>query len=230
MSSEYKMYKTGYRTISDFGPNRYSAVDNPLSYCLGSNMDQRFLHGGASDTYAGQNTKGCQAYLSEYCAEKWDGFCEMASLNTTKIYPNHLEDANCRFGGCLTGMMAGDVLVRNTAAKKYLVSMDGCVKKQEPFDPTVATSPLVSYWVRGTDSNENCSGGGCLTQYGKCMPKYSVDPATVDSDVVMDKLIAKPKIAMDILRGIYYTLKQEGKLNQLKGTKLGRFFDSYNCQ
>jgi hypothetical protein len=203
------MQRNIYRSINSFGPSTTSDSTNPLTYCLNDNIDQRFLHGGNSDMY-GQNSRPCQAFLSDYCAEHWDDFCEVASKNNTTSYPNNM-------GSCSSNNLAntaGDVLVRNTAAKKYLVAMGNCIQKFEPFDPTVADSPMISYWVPD-----------CYNYTYSCSPLYAVDPKTIDDDIVMNKVLSKPYIAIDILANIFNTMSMKGTISQLKGTKLGKFFD-----
>ena len=203
-----------YSSISNFGSNAHSEVNNPLTYCLNNNMDQRFLHGSNADTY-GQHSKGCQLFMSEYCANGWDNFCEAASQNTNSWVPNNMQC--CLLGGDVAcrGLNAGEILIHNTAARKYLVKMLGAKKTYEPFDPNVPTSPLISYWVpdNGCALNNSCS-----------VPVYSVDPNKIDNDKVMDKLLAKPGIAPVILINIYNTMKRQGHLKKLIGTKLGHFY------
>ena len=200
-----------YRSIKSMGPSETSEVDNPLTYCISNTVDTRFLHGGNSDIY-GQHSKPCQAYLSDYCANQWDGFCEYASNNNTISWTNNLNanwDVSCK------GLNAGEILIKNTASKKYLKEMGNCVQKLEPFDPTVANSPMISYWVPGTyDIYSNT-----------CIPVYSVDPKTIDSDIVMDKILSRPIIALDILVNIFNTMTRENTIGQLNGTKLGKFYD-----
>jgi len=201
-----------YSKISGFGSNTYSAVNNPLTYCIGNTMDQRFLHGGASDTL-GQNSRSCQLFMSEYCSDKWDDFCEIASKSTTRHYPNQ-SGSSCSGGGvACAGLTAGESLIRSTAERKYLHIMHGSRKKYEPFDPTVPTSPLISYWV-----SDQCS------QYSSGVPEYRVDGKTIDSDIVMDKILRKPSIAPTILVNIFNTMKRHGDLSTLNGTKLGNYY------
>jgi len=204
-----------YRQISQVGSNAYQPINNPLSYCIDNTLDQRFLHGGSSDTL-GQHSKACQAYLSDYCAENWDDFCELGSSNRSiNQYPNNIQ--GCESVGdtpCL-GLSAGEILIHNTASKKYLVEMIGCEKKFEPFDPNVATSPMISYWVKGE----------CAGERG-CVPIYEVNPLTIDNDIVMNKILNKPIIALGILVNIYNSMKRRGNLVQLKGTRLGNFYSN----
>lgn len=203
-----------YKSVSEFGSNSYSPVNNPLTYCMGQNMDQCFLHGGNARIY-GQHSKPCQQYLSQYCADKWDGFCEFASQNISVMYPDQFSDStNAGVVGC-NGGTAGDALIFNTAARKYLSKMNGAHKKWEPFDPTVATSPMVSYWV--SDYASSTQG----------IPEYSVNSKEIDNDPVMNKILAKPVIAMNILINIYNTMKRYNTISSLKGTRLGNFYNNH---
>ena len=204
-----------YSSISDFGSNAYSPINNPLTYCVNNTMDQRFLHGGHSDIL-GQHSRPCQLFMSEYCADKWYAFCEIASHNKSKSYPNNIE--NCTDSGNISyrDITAGDTLIYNTASRKYLVKMLNAYKKYEPFDPTVPTSPMISYWVSNNCSNA-ISG----------VSEYAVDPDKIDDDIVMDKILMNPIIAMNILINIYNTMKRYGTLSKLKTTKLGRFYNTH---
>lgn len=205
-----------YASISSFGSNAHSQVNNPLTYCLNDNMDQRFLHGSNADSY-GQHSRPCQLFMSEYCSHGWDSYCEAASLNTTTWLPNNMQCCLLRGDVACQDLNAGQVLIRNTASRKYLVKMHGATKKYESFDPNVATSPLISYWVptNGCPMNNSCS-----------VPVYAVDHRTIDNDPVMDKLLGNPKIAPVILINIYNSMKRMGTLKTLKGTKLGKFYNA----
>lgn len=207
--------KSSYAQICKFGANGYSPSTNPISYSIGRNMDQNFLHGSSSYIFTGQDSKNSQLFLSQYCAQGWDGFCEVASKNTTKDFPNQVVSGCSAYN--IQGLSSGDILIRNTAATKYLRSMSGCEKKYEPFDPTVSASPIISQW-KATDDNTS----------KVCIPVYAVDPKEIDNDVVMNKILQKPQIAMDILLNIYNTAKRDGKLSEFQGTKLGNFFKTSN--
>lgn len=204
--------RNNYRQIDSVGQDFYSEVSNPATYCLNDTLSQKFLHGGNSYIY-GQNSQFCQRFWGEYCSQEWDGLCEVASKNTNSTFPN-----NSIFGNIsdrpynYKGLNSGETIIRNTAANKYLVAMGGCVPKYEPFDPTVANSPMIKRWVSSTGQNN-------------CVPMYAVDPKVIDSDVVMDKVLNKPTIALDILINIHNTHKNFlGTHEELKPTKLGKFF------
>lgn len=179
--------------------------NDPLTYCLGNNMSQRFNHGGNADIY-GQNSKPCQAYLSEKCAKKWDGVCEYAYAHTTDDYIN-ANPMSFNEGIDAQGMNSGEILLLNTAQKKYLWKMFNCEAVTEPFDPMVPASPLITTW-RGMN----------------CIPMYAVDPKTIDTDIVMDKLLSKPWIAKNLFANIRNTMLRRGDFYMLKGTKLGGLY------
>ena len=42
----------------------------------------------------------------------------------------------------------------------------------------------------------------------------------------MNKILIKPRIAIDILANIYITMSRNGTINQLSKTKLGKFFEN----
>jgi len=215
------MSRSEYRTISEMVPNTYNHIDNPLTYCIDSTTDQRFLHGGHSDSF-GQHSKPCQEYLSTYCSEKWDKHCEEASMNTSVDIPNNIEHRGLMSGIHQVSMNGGETLLYNTAAKKYLVSMGNCTRKYEYFDPTVATSPLISYWVNDPGG---CTGGKCLfdRQTG-CDPVYGVNPIGLDDDPIMNKILMNPRIARDILVNIFINMRGNGTLKSLSRTKLGHYY------
>ena len=212
------MKRNIYANIKNFGNTNENVsleIEDPLSYCLNWTIDQQLLHGGNSYIY-GQYSKPCQAYLSDYCAEGWDGFCELASQNVNTSYPNQLDHSK----HSTSGMTAGDILIKNTAVKKYMKKMsDKCVQKFEPFDPTVANSPMISYWEPSDEFDIKCGKN--------CDAIYEVDPSTIDDDPVMNKILMKPTIAIDLLKNIFNSMKNNGTLDTIKNTKLGKFFDNY---
>lgn len=197
-----------YKYISQFGSDSQSLVNHPLSYCMGNNLNQRFLHGGHSGTFE-QDSKQCQLYMSQYCSKKWDKFCEIASRNNNISFPNNLQGC-VYYGDKACNSTSGEILIRNTAAEKYLHKMHNSIPRFEPFDPTVANSPLIRYWV---------------TECGYSVSEYVVDPDEIDDDIVMNKILEKPNIAINILINIYNTMKHYGTLSKLKGTKLGDFYN-----
>lgn len=202
-----------YAKIQNFGSSGgIASVDNPLTYSLNNTIDQRFIHGNDIGFVTGQHSKNAQAFLSDYCAQNFDGFCDLASKNQSVSWPNNIGSSNSGGGVACAGLTAGEILIQNTASKKYLVAMANCIQKFEPFDPTVADSPMISTWQPDQYTS------------GSCIPSYAVDPSQIDKDIIMNKILSKPIIAIDILVNIYNTMTRDGSIAKLANTKLGRFF------
>lgn len=205
-----------YRNIQSIGANEPEQINNPISYCTSESADNHFLHGSAASTTDGEYSKPCQTFMAEYCANEWDSICENLSNNPKKGIPN-----NWGVGGnddALRGLTAGEILIHNTAKTKYLVGMINAKPVYKPFDPSVATSPMITYWVPTNDTYSTAAVG-----------VYTIKPekiGTLDNDHVMNKILDKKYIAPALLANIFHTMKREGTLPTLKGTRLGRFFSS----
>lgn len=204
-----------YQKLVTFGSSLVNNLpiynNDPMTLCLGTDINQPFNHGSNGAIY-GQNSPECQIYLSQRCAKNWDGLCEYAvddRLNPPE-YAIRADTLGQGMNGII-GLSPSDILVRNTAMEKYRISMNGgqnCRLKTEQFDPINPSSPYMSYYV------------------GDCVPEFAVDPTNIDSDPVMNKLLDNPKIGMQILKNIYNTMRRKGTLSALKGTRLGNFYES----
>ena len=211
-----------YQNISSFGYHvKGLAVNNPISYCLSNGMDNSFMHGGHAGKILNRSSKPCQSYLSEYCSNNWDEYCELESKNDSRLY-NSINMNQNSLTNVNVGLTAGEVLLYNTASKKYVIRREGtCKLVSTQFDPTVASSPMYTEWVGG----DSCSTGYCGESGADCVPVYGVNPSTINNDPLMNKILDKPSIAIDILKKIYIDMKKEGTLPQLKGTRIGSFFE-----
>jgi hypothetical protein len=193
-----------YRTIGTIGSNLVDYSTNPINYCIGDTVNKSFLN-PTSRNQIGQYTSKCQMFMSDYCAKGWDGICELSSTNTNTSYPNFVGPTIYKLSN--QTLSAGDMLVVNTALKKYISTDSSCDWSYEQFDPMVANSPLVR-----------------KLNYGNSYVYYEVDPKTIDEDIVMDKILMKPEIALDLLVNIYNTMKRKKTLKELNDTKIGKFF------
>lgn len=203
-----------YACISKFGCLNSSQLNNnPLTYCLLDGMESGFLHGGIGNRLLSKDSKQCQQFMSDYCSRNWDDKCEFMS-NDNSVFVGSMAGDNCN--QILRGInfTKGDILIRNTADRKYLVEMSpNCTLVAEPFDPTVSSSPMITWW------KSNCPDQPCVGL-------YKVNPDEIDSDPVMNKILSKPHIAIDILINIYNTMNKDGSYEKLKGTKIYDFFES----
>ncbi len=214
-----------YSTIGNFGSSPYTQT-NPLTYCFVSGLDSGAYHNLGGQNLAGPGNRQCQVFTAAYCAKNWNGICEFASRDEEKgpAVVNMVRPCN----GLLNESTRGEILIRNTAAEKYLRAMSpNCRRDYEPFDPTTAGSPLISTWF---PADNNCGSAANCNGASVCIPVYGVDPSTIDKDPVMNKILAKPSIAMDILVNIYNTAVNNGEIDGLRGTKLYNYFMSPQFQ
>lgn len=203
-----------YQQVANFGAsyNNSNPVFNndPLTMCIGNNPAQRFNHGGNVDSY-GQDSEPCQAYLSQRCAKTWDMPCEIASRQTDRAV------ASVGDGSMMAGFNSGDLMLRNTAMEKYRVSMRSssdstqqCQVKSEPFNTLIPASPILTRYV------------------GDCIGEYAVDPETIESDPVMNKILNKPNAFVSLLNNIRETMIRNGSFGRLAGTRLGAYYGLYS--
>lgn len=176
--------------------------NDPLTYCLGNNLSQRFNHASNAAVY-GQNSKNCQIYLAEKCAKNWDNVCDYAYKNQSEEYTTRADIMGAGHYQ-VQGLTPSDILLLNTAYKKYLIKMHNCEAITEPFDPLVVASPYITHF-RGM----------------YCVPEYAVDPCTINYDPVMNRLLLRPWIAKQLFTNIKNTMIRRGTFCKLKGTRLG---------
>ena len=207
------MIRSNYRKIINFGSNAPNAVNNPVSYAMGDTVDNLFTHGSIAKTIDSPYSRNSQIYMSDKCSKNWDKYCEYASANTSKSYPNMIANSQVYQDFQLT---AGEILVHNTAEKKYRANPD-CNQKCEPYDPLVANSPMICY----TDD------------YCEQPPIYDLTDEqinNVDQDIVMNKILNNPKIGIYILINMFNTMKRKGTLHKLSNKRLGFYFMSEGFQ
>jgi hypothetical protein len=200
------MSRSNYALSKSFGCSMPDPSNNPLSYCvLGANVDNMFLHGGHVKSQNFPFGMNCQAFMSDYCAQGWDDFCEISCASDVTSWPNSIDSKSPQ------GLTQGEMLIRNTVAKKYLSETDGsCKMSVVQFDPLVVNSPKIRFFCNSAE----------------CRPKYEVDPETINQDIVMNKLLNNPYIGKDLLLNIYETMSSKGTLTTLQGTNIGNYFMS----
>jgi len=220
--------RDAYASIGDFAgflnPRVMNPVDpaNPLTYSIIPTYNSLFLHGaGISDMTGRTWGRAVQNFMAEYAAglhplnpnpsSPWDGFCEAYQLlNTDTVWANtavidtQAYTYNMRFLDYKPTQ--GEQLIHNTAERRFLRFLSA-TSYEEPFDYTVANSPKVRYYTQ-------------LYVPGECIVQNLNDPARVEKDCVVRKMLEKPSACFDVLTRIYiaYVMKQQG-LN-ITGTTL----------
>jgi len=216
-----------YSRFGDVGASLNDSVHNPtdpanpLSYCLLPTLGTNFLHGasGSSELWNRTWSRNCQNFMAQYCAfpqgdgetQPWNGFCDaFAELNRDTYWPNTSAIDVVTMNMVYTYMKfqptQGEQLLHNAAERRFL-HFPGVEHHLEPFDPTVANSPLVT-----TYSQLPC---------GYQPVVRNIDYRTIDQDRLMNKVLEHPMPALDVLTRIYLAWRM-GTL-QLTGTRLEAF-------
>ena len=177
--------------------------NDPLTYCVNG---QAFNH-PFGQLALGQSSTPCQVYMATRCAQKWDGVCEYLSSGGANN-DSYRTASLVTTQASTAGLSPGDILLVNTAQKKFLAAMLGpnCSLRTEQFDPINPSSPFISRYV------------------GDCFPVYAVDAQTIDHDPVMNRILDRPWIATPFLTKLRASMERAGSLGSLKGTRLGRFY------
>lgn len=198
---------SNYANISDFGNNSCSEALTPiqeaLSHCLPRHTSHLSYHGSAA-AHSGPHSDDCKSFLAEYCAYKWDKVCD------TLASDKEAHHTNKQINAAGEEMNNAEAHIRKTAGKKYIVGMKHAEKFHRELNP-VSSRPITVTHYRAT---------GNITP----VPVYMVDPKSIDQDPVMQRILESPQVYMDILINIYNSMKQAGKLQSLKGTRLGYFY------
>ena len=217
-----------YRPLNAFAPHvANEASIDPLTYCVPDFLNSQFLHGTTGRTF-GKYNKHCAEFMSQRCSGKWDNLCEVSSRDENVSFPdmtlNHTLESNQK------RLTAGERLIRDSAYYRFKSSVYNCNLFCQPFDPTVANSPQICY-EKGSacvTSDTSCTACSGDVEGGTCLSEYSINPAQIrglDADIVMNKLIQFPWIAPMLLERIYLTMRRTGATRQLKGTRLGSFYE-----
>lgn len=189
------------RQLNNGNNDRFVDKD-PLRICLGADFQE-------SGTIK-RNSKQCQAYLAQHCAESWDNVCEFLSGNEKRGVPNLVSLTGREMHGL--DMPAGVHLVRNAAQYKYSVAAgfhdNYTAINVEPFDYNVPNSPDIVFFTKPPSHIV-----------------FDVPDVNLDQDPVMNKMLNSPENYMDIFVGIYRTRKGNNTLGKLGGTRLGSFFN-----
>lgn len=205
-------YRAKYATLGRRESKYYEEdiSDSPVDMCVFSDVNKSFAGGVLGYRY-GPTNENCQLYMADRCAKQWDGVCDLAAQNSDASFPNNATIRGNAMANPQTitgGSTVGAQLLHNAAQRRFCTFKD-CDVQQFPFDPTNLDSPMV------TRINRN--------KYG-CMPSCSVDPSTIDRDILMNRCLENPSATFDTLVNICQTHEQTGV--SLKGTRIGAFCDS----
>lgn len=181
-----------------------NVTDDPVDMCLFSDVDKSMGAGVLGYRY-GPSNENCQLFMADRCAKNWDSVCDIAAKNRGATLPNNATifgAAQGQRGTVLGGSTVGAQLVHSAGQRRFCKFSNTNIQ-QFPFDPTNMSSPMVTRINR--------------SQYGN-NPVCTVNPKTINSDVLMNKMLDDPGTSMETLSNICFNMR--GKLG---GTRLGRF-------
>lgn len=214
-----------YMPIKQFGasnqPPCSGTGNDPLQYCLTESSDGKFFAGGIGNLF-GPRSQRCIDYMGQRCGKNWDGYCQYYYENNsdTNSWPNQRAWPNTSeplawqndFGLNPT-LTTGEQLLQNAARNRFC-KMVNCQPRYEPFNPTNPDSVSIVYY-------ETLNGCG-----QECVPVCNnFDPATLDNDPVMNRMLENPKAAASTLINMCNSAKRDGI--DISGTKLGKVCDAY---
>ena len=221
-----------YKNISKFGSNN-SPNNDPLTYCLYADVDKTLSHNPLGYQYGPAN-RNCQIYMADYCSKDgaWsNGICQLAFSKQSQVQPQtggvtKYSGFNPDNGNVLNGNVTeGQNLLRSAAQRRFL-DLSGCPYDEYPFDPTVASSPMIRDYLVAYGKNMN----GSICRGDRCSGRANLEnipPSGADRDALLNSVIDNAPICMDILKSICITMKLENKIKNYEGTRIGNFCKAY---
>lgn len=221
-----------YANFSNMAPVQEESEESVLSYSLMSQLDSNFIHGSSGRGF-GKYSLEAQEYMSSRCAEKWDGACDIVAMNPERGKPNMVFGQDLITGSRNRGLSSGEQMVRNAAFKRFVVSVRNCNLLCSPYNPNTPNSRLVCQQSSQEAGycNPRWSQSFGDVPYGDCSGTYSLEHIQdLNGDVILNRLIASPYIAQDLLIHIYFNMKQNNTLHRLKGSNIGNFYQALGYQ
>jgi hypothetical protein len=214
-------YNNNYATLGQITKKSTWKNDpnEALTMCLTDTMDKYFVYGGEINHFAGTKSVNCHEYMAQRCADNWDGYCEYfyrengptGQWPNNKLYLNPINRPWEEKVGIAQQKTMGEHLLRNTAEVKYCkferCRSNCCPATTQPFNPISANTPA----IQSNPSN--------------CIPVCTVDPKTINSDPVMNRILENPTVAAGTIINICNNSKNRGI--DLSNTKIGKLCDAY---
>jgi len=213
-----------YSKFIDFGKQINPQIQNdtnaanPLTYCITPSLNSQFFHGSSSSNqlYSTMNTS-CTNFMAQRCSTQWDDYCDAyLQINTDNYWPNMAvidrlayQNANQFFQIRPT---VGQNLLRNACYYKYIDTSD-LSYSIEPFDPTVANSPLIKIFQE------------YVSRYSTVI--HLSDPEEIRKDTLIPKMLSHYPICMDVIGRIYLAFLRKEKGVHIENTPFQSFFQQH---
>lgn len=203
-----------YVQISKFGKNLNPILTlDPVAASIYKDPDSSFDIGSNAYSF-GPATSSSQLYMAEKCSKEWDGACEFLSRN--------VDNSKCNIGKISSPLFStiyqpgkqtiGDYLVENASVRRFC-DLSSCNMTQEPYDYNNPDS----VWVT---SYGCCGESQCLPL---CMP-----PENPDSDLLLNKVLDKPDLHIDLLVNMYKNVNAQGYRSKYQNTRIDHIFKIFD--
>lgn len=192
--------KNNYSTFINFGTSlnpQTSANDlsNPLTYCIFPTLSEQFLHGSATSglLYDTNNTY-CTNFMTEYCKNGWDDYCETFQyINIDSYYPNTAVIDTYAFQAAQAYLRnnhpsQGEMLIRNVVQRTF-IHYPGISSYNTPFDSNTANSPLITIYSNYTT-----------------IPSVLINLDQIPTNPIVSKMLSHPNVCFDIFARFYLAI------------------------
>jgi len=182
---------------------------DPVVASIYKDPDASFDIGAMAYLY-GPTKLNSQLYMAEKCSKNWDGACEFLSRNQDTSKPNSGKIASPLFKNVQPPgkETIGDFLVENASVRRFC-DLSSCMIRQEQFDPTNPNSVWISSY-------------GCCGE-SECLP-VCLPPENPDEDILLNKVLDKPDLHIDLLVNMYKNVKKRGTRDNYKNSRIGHIF------
>lgn len=197
-----------YKTLNTYT----QAQDLNIAVVMREEVLGKMLDGSSSVTQNDRSSKAKQSFMADKCSKDWDSYCEFASNDQTFGYPN-MVGLNNNF----SSLTSGEILIENSARKKYLKSLGNLVPVTELFNPNIPSQGIYTYYI----SKSHIDGNGPFGTHTTAT--YSLDGYSkedIDKDDILNKILKDPIKYNDFLKNVYNTMNKNNTLKNIKGTKI----------
>lgn len=188
---------------------------NPLTYCTFPTLNAQFVHGSTSaNLLYTPYSPNCQSFMTDYCSESFDGFCEAYSvINVDRTWPNNagVDTVAQKYANSFQGFhpTVGENMIRNVVHRRFIFFPSSVISYQQ-FDPNTANSPIISY------QDPYVTETSAVVHLG--------DPASIEKDPKVALMLSNARACFDVLARIYLAvMRKEANVN-IEGTGLEQFF------
>lgn len=208
---------SNYATIGRFGEDLQVNMNEGLSLCLMDlGPETRSANGPTAANRFGPASDACQAFMSEYCANGWDNYCDIYyaqnNVAETRLFPNNFAP---RSEFCSVSL--GDSLLQNAAQLRFF-NLPCNRTWQEPLDYTNASSPMITKYIDRRDMSQ------------ATLNSRTFNSRTVDTDPLMQRMLTNPNAVEQELKAMYYLSnnpKFRGTESDISNTKTGKILRSF---